>query len=353
MGGLARGLVGLLGLAAMALAVAWLSGAFETRVAPGEVAVTGGAPPPGAKVAEAVRVTAPAFERASGTVAAERRATVSSRILARIVAVRVHAGDTVARGDVLVRLDSRDLRARVEEAKQALDAARARRDLARAEKARYEKLFRRRVVAKQRLDAVLAEADTAEAELARRRQALNEAKTALSYAVIRAPVAGRVVDRLAEPGELAVPGTPLLRVYDPTALRVEVPVRETLAVTLAVGERLEVEIPALGRRVTGTIEEIVPFAEPGARTLLIKVGLPPAPKLFAGLFARMFVPAGERARILVPATAVVRIGQLAFVTVVDGEGRAARRAVTLGDDRIDDRVEVLSGLGDGERVVIP
>jgi hypothetical protein len=132
-----------------------------------------------------------------------------------------------------------------------------------------------------------------------------------------------------------------------------VPVRESLAVQLGVGDVLEVEVPALAHRFEGRIEEIVPFAEPGARTLLVKVALPQDPRLYPGLFARVAIPAGTSARLLVPEAAIERVGQLDFVTVVDDADRLARRLVTLGEYRENGRIEVLSGLAAGERVVYP
>ena len=133
-----------------------------------------------------------------------------------------------------------------------------------------------------------------------------------------------MVDRLAEPGDTAVPGQPLLRIYDPSLLRVEVPVRESLAVDLRLGQALPVEVPALESRLDGTVDELVPFAEPGARTLLVKVRLPRTEsRLVAGMYAR----------------------------VADAEGRLERRLVTTGE-RLGDEIEVLSGLREGERVLL-
>jgi len=114
-----------------------------------------------------------------------------------------------------------------------------------------------------------------------------------------------------------------------------------------------VEIPSLSERFTGHIEEIVPFAEPGARTLLVKVGLPQTSHIYAGLFARVAIPAGTRTRILVPETAIARIGQLAFADLVDASGRLERRPVTVGEYREDGMIEILSGLAPGERVLAP
>ncbi len=341
----------LLGLLIVAAAVAWLSGGFGERIAPGRVLGAETARPEGAVEATVKRVSRPAVEWASGALASARRTIVAARILARIEEVKVRAGDRVARGDVLIVLESRDLEARVAQAREALRAAEARLALARTEKERFEKLFRRGVASRQRLDQAVAALNGAEADVMRLRERLGEARTALSYTVIRSPVSGRIVDRLAEPGETAAPGQPLLRIYDPTVLRIEAPVRESLAVKLRVGNVLRVQVPALDVLVDGTIDEIVPFAEPGARTLLVKVRLPSDERLFAGMFARLAVPAGVRTRLLVPTAAIARIGQLEFATVVAPDGQLERRLVTTGAYRENGRVEVLSGLAAGERVL--
>jgi RND family efflux transporter MFP subunit len=339
-------------LIGIVLAIAWLSGWFEEKIPPGVVAPETLPLPADAEVATVARVVEPAVEWASGGIESARRTAVAVRILARLEEVRVAAGDEVSAGDVLARLDARDLMARLQQARQALKAAQAQHELARQEFERVEALLNRGVTTRQRFDQTVSALRIAEAEVARQRQSIGEAETAVSHTEIKAPAAGRVVDRLAEPGDTVSPGQPILRLYDPTALRVEAPVRESLAIGLKVGDSLRVEISALGQTMTGPIEEIVPYAEPGARTLLVKVRLPNDSRLFAGMFARIAVPAGSRARLLVPAAAIARIGQLEYATVVV-EGRASRRMVTTGLATGDGRIEVLSGLAEGESVVVP
>jgi len=341
---------GLAGLVAISLTVAWLSGWFEEKIPPGQAERAAAGIPAGTRTATVERVVEPATEWASGAVQSARQTTVAARILARIEQVHVAAGDEVAQGDVLVTLDARDPEARLEQSREALKAAEAQRDLARRELTRTEELFSSGVTTRLRYDQALSAFRVAEAEVDGLRQTVTESETALSYTQIRAPAAGRVIDRLAEPGDTTAPGQPLLRLYDPAVLRVEAPVRETLAVDLRVGDRLRVEISALQETVTGTIAEIVPYAEPGARTLLVKVRLPGDPRLFAGMFARIAVPAGERTRVLAPADAVTRIGQLEFVTVIE-DGRTARRMVTTAGRTADGRLEILSGLKEGEQVM--
>ena len=340
-----------LGVLVLGAAVSWLSGGCEERVAPGRVeAETAAAEGRAVPVEES---SEPAVEWSSGQLASARHTAVSSRVLARIEEVRVRAGSRVAEGDVLVVLEAGDLAARVAGAEQALRSAQARLALAKSEHARAEQLFREGVGTRQRLDQAAAELRAAEAGASGVGESLTEARTTRSFTEIRAPVSGRVVDRLAEPGDTAVPGTPLLRIYDPTVLRIEAPVRESLAVGLRVGQTLRVEIPALGTPLDGQLDELVPFAEPGARSVLVKVRLPGGDeRLFAGMFARVAVPAGERRRLLVPAAAVERIGQLEFVDVVGEGGARERRVVTTGEPAAGERVEILSGLRAGESLFV-
>lgn len=340
----------LIGLGAITAAIIWLSGGFGERIAPGRVEPAAGTPPDATETVTVELTMEPAVEWASGALASARQTAVSSRILARIEEIPVHAGDDVAEGDTLVVLDAREFESRVRQASEALRGAEAQRELAQVEKDRAETLLQRGTGTQQRLDQAVSGLRVAQAEVDRLGQSLMEARTMLSHTEIQSPVSGRVIDRLAEPGDTATPGGVLLRIYDPGVLRVEVPVRESLAVHLGVSQVLRVQIPALGDDIDGVIDEIVPFSEPGARTLLIKVRLPPDPRLFAGLFARVAIPAGERTRLILPSSAVDRIGQLEFVTVITTAGRLERRLVTTGEIDQQGRVEVLSGLREGDRI---
>ena len=346
-----RLLTGAVVLAAIAATMAWLSGWFEPKIAPEEVAPQAQTHSADAATATVETVTEAATEWASGTIESAHETTVASRLLARVVEVHVSAGDEVATGDALVTLDSRDLEARLQQAREALRAAQAQHELAQTELGRTEALVSRGVATRQRLDQATAALRVAAADVDRLNRALDEAQTSLSHAEVRAAATGRVVDRLVEPGDTVSPGQALLRLYDPAALRVEAPVRESLAIGLEVGDRLKVEIAAVAKAVSGTIEEIVPYAEPGARALLVKTRLPDDGRLFAGMFARIAVPAGEKERLVVPAAAVTRIGQLEYVTVLS-DGAPSRRMITTGERLEVGRIEVLSGLEAGERIAI-
>ena len=102
-------------------------------------------------------------------------------------------------------------------------------------------------------------------------QSLAASEVVLSHATITAPQAGEVVEQLVKEGSMAVPGVPLLRIYDRSQLRLEVPVMEDLATKLHKGDKLTVRIDSVGRDVTATVDEIVPQAEAASRSFLVKV----------------------------------------------------------------------------------
>jgi len=342
------------GIASLAVAVSWLSGGCEQKIPAGRVSLPGAtATTPGKRVAVTDRI-APSNEWASGEISSARRTAVSSRVVARIEEIRVTAGSRVEPGDVLVVLDARDLEARVGAAEETLRAAQARLELAQRDYARTRALLAQGVVSQSQLDQATSELESAQAAVKGLEEERQASRTTLSFAEIRAPVGGRVVDRLAEPGDTAMPGEPLLRIYDPSLLRVDVPVRESLAVRLRVGQTLEVEIPALDASVQGVVDEIVPFADPGARTLLVRVRLTSyGERVFAGMFARVSIPAGERRMLRVPAAAIEEIGQLSYVDVVAADGTLARHVVTTGRVDASGQVEILSGLQPSDAVWVP
>jgi RND family efflux transporter MFP subunit len=188
------------------------------------------------------------------------------------------------------------------------------------------------------------------AELTAAEQALAQTKTALSYATLVAPIDGRIVDRFAEPGDTAQPGTKLLSLYNPLSLRVEGQVREKLALTLTQGQRIEIELPAVNKIITGEVEEIVPAANTGSRSFLIKTRINYNENLLPGMYARMLIPAGEQTTLSIPENRIAHVGQLDFVWLnIDGDTQ--RRFIRLGKKEKNNMVVVISGLNAGDKVI--
>ena len=328
-----------------------------------------------------------------GTVRTKTQMLVASKVQGYVREVRVRQGDHVERGRVLVTVDERDLASRAERARAALAEAEmsldeAKRTLEEAEASlrsaeadhafaeatarRYRGLWQRELVSAQDYEAVEAKrkstagvVEQAQARIAslhaREKQMryridagsaeLQAAEIALGETRITAPATGVVVDRRAEPGDLAVPGQPLLVLDDPRAYRLEAVVGESAVGRVRMGETVPVVVDSLGRTLIGRVAEIIPAADPASRTVTVKLDLPADAALRTGLFGRARFPAAERQALLVPLGALVERGQLTSAYVVDAQGIARLRLVTAGA-RYGDRVEILSGLDAGERIVV-
>jgi RND family efflux transporter MFP subunit len=181
------------------------------------------------------------------------------------------------------------------------------------------------------------------------RAEIRMAEIALGDTRITAPATGVVVDRRVEPGDLAVPGQPLLVLEDPRAYRLEAEVGESTIGRVRVGQRVPVTLDALGRTLEGRVAEIIPAADSASRTVTVKLELPADADLRSGLFGRARFVMGERQALTVPLSALVERGQLTGVYVVDPRSVARFRLVTAGERRAG-RAEILSGLAAGERI---
>ncbi|MCO6437566.1 MAG: efflux RND transporter periplasmic adaptor subunit [Phycisphaerae bacterium] len=333
----------------------WLAGTFQPKIDTHTNVTSAGEDratlPPGADLVAARTISVQREEPSVGTIRAVHETTLSSKLLAKVVEVSVKAGQRVSRGDILVRLDDADLRARLEQALASAGAARAARDQAKIEFDRVSELRERGAAAKIEWDRVDTDLKTAEANLARAEQAVAEAREILSYATIAAPITGVVIDKKVEAGDTVSPGQPLVTLFDPEHMQLVASVRESLTRRLSVGQTVNVEIDALDLRCQGRISEIVPEAESTSRTFSVKVTGPCPPGIYSGMFGRLLIPLGEEEVLVIPQAAVRRVGQLTTVDVADN-GAKERRAVQLGRT-FDQDVEVLSGLRPGEQVILP
>lgn len=335
--------------AAVILLLLVLAGVFRAKVsqAPGEVGVVPLGDRPQVEVREIKR---PRFETAVGTVKPVHESDVAAKLLARVVEVNVKAGQDVDQGEVLVRLDDADLQARWKQAEAAESTAQARKEKAEAAYQRASRLIQTKAISQAEYDQAVAEVKAATSDLERARQSVEETRTLLDYATIRAPFAGIVVDKQVDVGDTVTPGQVLLTLYDPTHMQLVASVRESLAQRLEVGQSVPAELEALGHQCQATISEIVPEAEAASRSFSVKVTGPCPPGVYSGMFGRLYLPLDEETLVVVPAGAVRRVGQLTMVDVVEGD-TLERRHVQLGR-RIDGDWEVLSGLRPGEKVVL-
>jgi RND family efflux transporter MFP subunit len=171
----------------------------------------------------------------------------------------------------------------------------------------------------------------------------------LGYTKIIAPFDGVITRKLADVGDLATPGRPLLELDDPKALRFEADLPEGLIARVQLGAKLEVRAATRDAAIHAVVGEIAPVADPASRTFNVKLDLPANTGLRAGQFARVTVPVGESKALRAPVSAVTRRGQMELVFVV-ADQRAQLRLVKTGK-RIGDEVELVSGVSAGEQVV--
>ncbi len=287
----------------------------------------------------------------SGTVEPLRRAELATVLMGRVDAVLHDAGDTVARDALLARGESREVAARLAQAESAVAAARAAERNAAATRDRIERLHARQAATQQHLDDARAGHEAAQAGLGAAEEGVAAARMYVSYAEVRAPFAGVVVERHVEAGDTAAPGMPLFTLEDLSRVKIEAQVPETVAGGLAPGDPVEVEVPSAGGARAGEIAEVLPAADPDSRTFTVRVLLGNADRaLRSGTFARLRISGAATPVLAVPESAVLERGALRGVFVVGTEGLARVRWVTLGERR-DGRVAVLTGLSPGERVV--
>ncbi|HSR66635.1 MAG TPA: efflux RND transporter periplasmic adaptor subunit [Acidobacteriota bacterium] len=320
-------------------------------------------------------------------------ATLSAQIAARIVSVKADEGGRVTKNQLLVELDPSSAQANrnaagaaamaavqsekeavegIAGAEAALEAARAQADLAQKQHQRFEELLKRRSVSQAEFDQSQARLEGAQAEVRRAesglqaakaahqrvkasieqaRAALEQAEVMLGYTRVTAPWPGIITARLVEPGDMAHPGRPLLRLADALSFEALASLGESSLGAVSLGQEVDVEIEALGLTLGGKVGEIVPQADPSSRAFTVKVALPHHRGLRDGLFARVLFLLPPRDALILPSAALVRRGQLKGAFLVGAQGAIVFRLVETGRE-YEQGLEVLSGLASGDRVIL-
>jgi len=315
-----------------------------------------------------------------GTVRSVLISPLASKVMGNVLEVRVHVGDRVKTGQLLVVIDSRETEAMVrkseagmqeaqmalEEVNKSIEAAEANLHLASTTFKRYEQLAAQKSVSPQEFDEVQVRQRSAAASLeglqARRQQVLSRIQQAQSdlnssqalrtYAEIRSPFNGVVTQRQVEPGTLAVPGMPLLTVEDTSHYRLEVPFEESRLPLVRVGQAIPLRIEAAGwMSLRGIVSEIEPSTDSASRTYLVKINLPANTQLRSGMYGEALLEGRPHQAIWIRPESIVRSGQLEGVYVVEADSVARLRLLKLGETT-SAGIEVLSGLSGGETCVV-
>jgi RND family efflux transporter MFP subunit len=293
--------------------------------------------------------------RYSGTVRGARRVELGTRMLGRITYLTVEEGDRVRRGETLVRLQSDDIQAQRGQAEAGLVEAKVALANAETNFRRMKNLYDADSATRKELDDATVHYEMAMARVTATEARLTEVNEALDYAVLTAPFDGYVVRRMAERGDMASPGRPLLAIEDTRSLEVVAQVPESDILRFAEGDTVDIEVgSATESRIPGVVTQINPSGDARTRQFDVLVSVSERDgrgRIKSGMFARVVLRKGERAVISVPHDALQRRGQLTGLFAVDGEGRALLRWVRTGR-QFGDRVEILSGLTEGETYVL-
>jgi RND family efflux transporter MFP subunit len=285
-----------------------------------------------------------------GTVEAVNQGTVAAQTSGRVAEILYDVNDFVPAGAVIMRLRSTEQQAGLKQAEAALVEARARELEAQTRYRRVADMYERQVVPKAAFDEATAARDSAVARSMAARAALESAKEGVSYTEIRAPYAGVVTKRLVEVGETVSPGMPLMSGLSLQYLRVSVDVPQSSIDAVRRIKRAAVYID--GRRIEVSKLTVFPEASKPSNTFRARLELPEnAADLYPGMFVKVGFVIGEAQRLLVPLRSVIERGEVTAVYAVDDNGRTSLRQVRLGH-RFDDTVEVLAGIGGGERIAL-
>ena len=334
---------------ALILLLLYMQGSFVSKVAPGVIEKTADLKLSTAQTSVVEKKQVDDIMSWPGTVKSRTVANIAPKMTARILEIKVHASDKVKQGDVLARLDERDIAAQEQAGLAVLAGAIAEGNRAKADADRIQSLYAKEAATKEHLDAIIAQDKAAQARVIQANSTLNEVKSLQADTLLRAPFDGVVLKRFKEPGDMGLPGVPVISLQAPQGLRLEADVPTSCASQFTIGMHAKVRIDTLGKTVMAQIDEISPDVDAQTRTQLIKVTLPTMTGLQAGYFGWLEQSCAQHEALLIPVSAVQHIGQLEVVKEL-AEGhqvmRHIRTAKVFGD-----QIEVLSGLVAGEVVI--
>lgn len=316
------------------------------------------------RIEQVIPEEADIYYETSGIVRSRTTSRVGSRIMGTVSSVMIEEGEVVGKGQLLMTLDGERQQQRLKTAEQVyqealnnLDLAAEKKRLSKITFSRYKNLYDEDAISGQEMDEIevkrniaVIEHERATAGVEQALANLKDARITYGFSRIKSPVNGIVAEKYVDEGTLVTPGTPLVTIEDNSSYRLEANVNEQLLKNITTGQTVSIHIVSLDQKLEGQISEIVKSVDPETRTFVIKVELN-NPQLKNGLYASISVPYDKIKKILVPAEAVVRKGQLEGVYQVDEQGVISYALVKTGR-LYEKEVEILSGLKEGDRIIV-
>lgn len=292
-------------------------------------------------------------ESVDGVIEAVRQSTVSAQISGRVTEIHFDVGDTVKKGQLILRIDEREAAQAVAGSQAQVMQAQASLQNAEATYQRSRQLFAQKFISQAALDKAQADYQLALAQAAASRAGAGQSALTQGYTSVIAPYSGVVSAKLVEVGEMVVPGKPLMTGFDPTQLRATVNLPQQIVPSIGAHPEVQVEIPALKRRITPATVAVQPVADARTHSTQVRVTLPPNEAgIYPGMFVRVHFVQGKSRKLTVPASAVLRRSEVIAVYVLDEQGGLHLRQVRLGEMAGQDEIEILAGLNPGDRVAL-
>ena len=304
-----------------------------------------------AQVVTAQAVALPSVFPVAGVIEAVDSVQLSSRVMGYIRDLNVVQGQAVKKDQLLFEIDPVDTQGAVDLAKQNLVQAEAALRDAKLDYERFKSLYADEAVNKQQLEKMRMNYDVSASRVAQAKAGLTVARGQISYTRITAPMDAIVTAKLANEGDMATPGHPVLVLEDTAHLRVRAAVPESVFRALKLGDTVHVEVDGQAQALTATVSRMTPTADSLAHTYPVALDIN-APGLKSGAFARVLFPQGEREMLLIPQAAVLNRAGVRGVFVLNQDNRAHYRMVRTGTVLGEGQVEVLAGLVAGERVAL-
>lgn len=290
---------------------------------------------------------------ADGLVEAVRQSTVSAQIGGRVKEINFDVGDRVNKGQVILRIDEREAVQALAGSQAQVLQAQANMHNAQAAYERARQLFAQKFISQAALDKAQADYKIALAQAAASEASTGQASLAHGYTAVIAPYSGIVAARLVEVGELVMPGKPLMTGFDPSEMRVVASVPQDKLVDIGAHPEAMVEAPSLDRWIKPASITLQPVADARTHSTQVRVYLPKDEAgVYPGMFVRTHFAIGKASRLVIPASAVLRRGEVVAVYVVGENETVKLRQVRLGEAAADGSVEVLAGLSQGEKVAL-
>lgn len=288
-----------------------------------------------------------------GVIEAVRQSTVSAQISGRVKEVNFDVGDTVKKGQVILRIDERETEQALAGSQAQVMQSQAALTQAKANYERSVQLFEQKYISQAALDKAKADFDVARAQAAASEAGESQSALARGYAAVLAPFGGVVASRMVELGEMVTVGKPLMVGFDPTQMRVIVNVPQYKLSEIGTRPRVNVELTSLKRWVPAAAVTVQPSADSRTHSTQVRVTMPANERgVYPGMFVRAHFVVGKASKLLIPASAVVRRSEVVAVYVVDDKGAARLRQVRVGDPSGEKEIEVLVGLNPGESVAL-